>query len=214
MKLLRIFTTGLFISFLGTLPLGTLNIAAMQISVSDGIRPALLFSLGALLVEVVYVRVSLVAMDWVRKRKKLFHMLEWVTILIIAALAVSSFVAAADPHVKKNVILSNTLHRFWLGVMMSAVNPVQIPFWFGWSAALMSKKILLPDNYHYNTYITGIGIGTFTGNAVFIFGGQLLVNKLNTNQTLIQWIIGGIFTITAGIMLAKTLRRKESLPAV
>ncbi len=78
----------------------------------------------------------------------------------------------------------------------------------------MSKKILLPDNYHYNTYITGIGIGTFTGNAVFIFGGQLLVNKLNTNQALIQWIIGGIFTITAGIMLAKTLRRKESLPAV
>jgi len=33
--------------------------------------------------------------------EKLFHMLEWVTILIIAALAVSSFVAAADPHVKR-----------------------------------------------------------------------------------------------------------------
>jgi len=214
MKLLRIFTTGLFISFLGTLPLGTLNVAAMQISVSDGIRPALLFSLGALLVEVVYVRVSLVAMDWVRKRQKLFKLLEWVTVLIIAALAVSSFVAAADPHVKKNVILSNTLHRFWLGAMMSAVNPVQIPFWFGWSAALLTKKILLPNNRHYNTYITGIGIGTFTGNAIFILGGQLLVNNLNANQAMIQWIIGGIFAVTAGIMLVKMLRRRERVTTV
>lgn len=214
MKLLRIFTTGLFISFLGTLPLGTLNVAAMQISVSDGIRPALLFSLGALLVEVVYVRLSLVAMDWVRKRQKLFKLLEWVTVLIIAALAVSSFVAAADPHVKKNVILSNTLHRFWLGAMMSAVNPVQIPFWFGWSAALLTKKILLPNNRHYNTYITGIGIGTFTGNSIFILGGQLLVNNLNANQAMIQWIIGGIFAVTAGIMLVKMLRRRERVTTV
>ncbi|WP_315815821.1 hypothetical protein [Paraflavitalea speifideaquila] len=69
MKLLRIFITGLFISFLGTLPLGTLNVAAMQLSVTDGLRPAFYFALGALLVEMVYVRLSLVAMDWVRKQK-------------------------------------------------------------------------------------------------------------------------------------------------
>ena len=61
-KLLRIFITGLFISFLGTLPLGTLNIAAMQIAVSDGIWPALNFAIGVLLVEIIYVRISLVAM--------------------------------------------------------------------------------------------------------------------------------------------------------
>lgn len=212
MKLFRVFTTGLFISFLGTLPLGSLNMAAMQISISDGIRPAIYFSLGALLVEMVYVRVSLVAMDWVRKRKKLFRWLEWTTVLIIAALAVFSFIAAADPHVKKNVILSNTLHRFWLGVMMSAMNPVQIPFWFGWSAALFTKKILLPRRDHYNTYIFGIGLGTFAGNACFIFGGLLLVNTLNANQSVVQWVIGSIFAITAIIMLVRMLTRKE--PAV
>jgi threonine/homoserine/homoserine lactone efflux protein len=52
-KLIRIFITGLFISFLGSLPLGTLNIAAMQLSISDGVRQALLFSLGSLLAEVI-----------------------------------------------------------------------------------------------------------------------------------------------------------------
>ncbi|MGB8191604.1 MAG: LysE family transporter, partial [Chitinophagaceae bacterium] len=78
-KLLRIFVTGLFISFLGTLPLGTMNIAAMQISVTDGLRPAFYFALGVLLIEIVYVRLSLVAMDWIRKNQRLFRILEWVT---------------------------------------------------------------------------------------------------------------------------------------
>jgi threonine/homoserine/homoserine lactone efflux protein len=208
MKLLRIFFTGMFISFLGTLPLGTLNIAAMQLSVTDGIVPAIWFSLGVLLVEIVYVRISLIAMDWVRMQRRLFRWLEWATVLIIAALAVSSFVAAADPHIKKNVLLSGTIHRFLLGVIMSAINPVQIPFWFGWSTMLFTKKILLPQNNHYNSYIAGIGIGTLAGNCIFIFGGQLLVRQLNNNQDILNWVIGGIFAITALIMLWKLLRRK------
>jgi threonine/homoserine/homoserine lactone efflux protein len=209
MQLFRVFTTGMFISFLGTLPLGSLNLAAMQISVSDGIRPAIYFALGALIIEMVYVRISLVAMDWVTKRKKLFRYLEWATVLIIAALAVTSFIAAADPQVKKNVILSNTLHRFWLGVAMSAINPVQVPFWFGWSAALFSKKVLQPRNDHYNLYISGIGLGSFAGFACFIFGGRLLVDSLNANQAMVQWIVGGIFAITALIMFLRIIRKKD-----
>jgi threonine/homoserine/homoserine lactone efflux protein len=208
-KLPRIFVTGLFISFLGTLPLGTMNIAAMQISVSDGLRPAIYFALGVLLVEIIYVRASLVAMNWIRKNQKLFRILEWVTLLIIVALAVSSFVAAADPVVKKNVVLSNTLHRFWLGTAMSALNPMQIPFWFGWSTVLFTKKVLLPKNRHYNMYIVGIGIGTLAGMCLFIFGGRLLVDSLNSKQNVISWIIGGIFSITAIIQGWRMFKKKD-----
>ena len=211
MTLFRVFITGLFISFLGTLPLGTLNIAAMQISVTDGIRPALYFALGALLVEVIYVRISLVAMDWVRKRQKLFRIFEWLTVLIIFALAISSFVAAAHPEVSKNVLLSNSVHRFWLGTMMSALNPVQIPFWFGWSTALLTKGVLQPKNQHYNLYIVGIGVGTLFGNLVFILGGRFVVEKLNTNQNILNYIIGGVFTITAIILLIKTVRGRKGV---
>lgn len=209
MKMLRIFTTGLVISFLGTLPLGTLNIAAMQISITDGIAPAMYFVLGALLVEVIYVRVSLVAMNWVVSHKKLFRWLEWISIVIILALAVSSFIVASDPLVKKNVLLSGGIHRFWLGVLMSALNPVQIPFWFGWSTVLFTKKILEHENSQYNIYIAGIGSGTFVGNLVFIFGGRFIVDALNANQKTLHWIIGSIFLITAVILTIKVLRKKD-----
>jgi threonine/homoserine/homoserine lactone efflux protein len=136
-------------------------------------------------------------------------MLEWITLLIVAALAFSSFYAALHPTMGKNIVLSSTLPKFFLGAVMCAVNPVQIPFWFGWSTVLFTKKVLLPKNSHYNSYIVGIGLGTFAGNCVFIFGGQLMVDKLNANQHVLSWVIGGIFTLTAIIQLLRILRKKD-----
>ncbi|TMI75529.1 MAG: lysine transporter LysE [Bacteroidetes bacterium] len=208
----KIFFTGMLVSFLGSLPLGTLNVAAMQISVSDGIIAAMLFSAGSLTAEIVYVRLSLVAMDWVRKQQKILKILEWLTLVIVLALAVSSFYAALHPSEGKNAILSkSTLPHFVLGLVMSAVNPVQIPFWFGWSTILFSKKILLPRHDHYNIYIIGIGLGTFVGNCVFIFGGQLIANKISNNQHIMNWVIGGIFTATAILQLWKILKKKDTV---
>ena len=59
-KFIKIFSWGLLISFLGSLPLGTLNVAAMQIGIQESIVNALYFSLGSLCIEMIYVRISLV----------------------------------------------------------------------------------------------------------------------------------------------------------
>jgi threonine/homoserine/homoserine lactone efflux protein len=207
----KILMWGFIISFLGSLPLGTLNIAAMQIGITDGISPALWFAAGSLTAEIIYVRLSLVAMDWVRKQEKLLKALEWVTFIIVLALAISSFWAAAHPSVGENVILSSGMHRGLLGFSMSLINPVQIPFWFGWSTVLFTKKILTPGAGNYNFYIIGIGIGTFAGNCIFIFGGRLLVDHLNASQHLLNWIIGGVFLFTALFQLYRIFRRKDAV---
>ncbi len=201
----------MLVSFLGSLPLGTLNIAAMQISVSDGVIAAMMFSLGSLLVEIIYVRISLVAMDWIRKQERILKALEWITLIIVVALAASSFYAALHPKVEKNIVLDSPLPKFVLGLIMSAVNPVQIPFWFGWSTVLFTKKVLLPRKDHYNSYILGIGIGTFIGNCIFIFGGLLIASKINNNQHILNWVIGGIFAITALLQLWKILKKKDAV---
>jgi threonine/homoserine/homoserine lactone efflux protein len=211
-KLVKIFCWGLMISFLGSLPLGTLNVAAMQIGIQESIKDAVYFSFGSLLVEMIYVRISLVGIDWVRKQNKLMKAMEWVTLLIIIALAVGSFMAASkNGGNTKNVLLQNNMHRFLLGMFMCAINPVQIPFWFGWSTVLFTKKILEPKHNQYNSYIIGIGIGTLLGNCVFIFGGKWMVNKIANSQQYLNWIIGGIFAITAIIQLIKILMKKDAV---
>ncbi|HNK29704.1 MAG TPA: LysE family transporter [Ferruginibacter sp.] len=211
-KLLRIFLWGLLISFLGSLPLGTLNIAAMQIGIQESVTNALYFSLGSLLVEMIYVRISLVGVDWVRKQEKLMKAMEWFTLIIILALAAGSFMAALkDGAETKNVFLENTMHRFLLGMFMSAINPVQIPFWFGWSTVLFSKQILEPVKIQYNLYIVGIGLGTLAGNCVFIFGGKWLVERITGSQEYLNWVIGGIFAITAIVQAIKMIRHKDAV---
>lgn len=214
-RLLKVFFIGMLVSFLGSLPLGTLNVAAMQIAVSDGVAPALWFASATILVEIIYVRISLVAMDTIRRHEKILKALEWVTLLIIVALAISSFVAAMQPHEDaKNVLLSNTMHRFFLGLIMSAVNPVQIPFWFGWSTVLFTKKILKPRPVYYNLYIGGIGLGSLCGAFIFIFGGKLMVSKLNANQSMLNWVVGGIFTITALIQIWKMVKHTDAVQKI
>ena len=110
----------MLVSFICSLPLGTLNIAAMQISVSDGITAAMLFSTGSLLIEIIYVRISLVAMDWIRKQEKIVKALEWITLIIVLGLAASSFYAALNPKVEKNFVLDSPLPKFVLGMFVMA----------------------------------------------------------------------------------------------
>lgn len=210
MGLVKVFFWGMVVSFLGSLPLGTLNVAAMQISVQEGIKNAFYFSLGSLLVEMIYVRISMVGINWIRKQKKLFRWMEWITLGIVIALAIGSFIAAMQPNHPKNVMLNNNLNRFFLGAMLSAISPMQIPFWFGWSTILFTKKILQPKNSYYNLYIIGIGLGTLLGNCVFIFGGKFVGQKLNSNQNILNWVIGGIFALTALILFIKILLHKDA----
>jgi len=211
-KLIKIFFWGLTISFLGSLPLGTLNVAAMQIGIQESVKEAIYFSIGSLLVEMIYVRISLVGIDWVRKQGKLMRIMEWVTLVIILALAVGSFISAtSDGGDAKNVMLNNNMHRFLLGMFMCAINPIQIPFWFGWSTVLFAKKILVPGPSFYNIYIFGIGIGTLLGNCVFIFGGKWMVQRIANSQQYLNWVIGGIFALTALIQLIKILWHKDAI---
>jgi threonine/homoserine/homoserine lactone efflux protein len=210
----KILFVGLGISLLGTLPLGTLNIAVMQISVSEGIWKAVLFSLGALSVEMVYVRLSLFAMDWVRHQKRLFRALEWVAVAIVLVLAVSSFLSISKPPGTRNLVLDSPIPKFLLGMALSAVNPLQIPFWFGWSTILFTKKLLLPQRVDYLIYVIGIGLGTFIGNGIFILGGRLIVEKLNRQMDWVNGILGGFFLLTALIMLVKLIRHRDGFERI
>ena len=210
MKLLKIFLWGLGISFVGTLPPATLNIAAMQISVQETITNALYFTLGCLLVEMIFVRISLVGIKWLQKQKKLFIWMEWLTLALIVILAVGSFIAAGREPGSKNIILNNDLPRFLLGATMRIVSPTQIPYWFGWSGILYTKKILEPKNAFYNFYIVGIGLGTLLGNSIYIFGGRLIIEKLHSNHSLLNYLIGSIFSVTALILLIRMIRKKDS----
>lgn len=207
-SLAAVFFTGMMISFLGALPLGSLNIAAMQVAITENIRNAVKFAVGVALVEVLYVRLSLQGIDWIIAHQQIFYILEWTTVFLFVILSVSSFIAAAKKsNTAKNILLNNTMNRFWLGLSMSAINPVQIPFWFIWSTYLLSNKILLPSAIQFAVYTIGIGIGTLAGLAIFIFAGKWLLHKLHAGNRFIHIIVGIVFALSAVLQLYRLIYR-------
>lgn len=205
-RLLRLFTIGMLISFAGALPLGTLNVTSMQIAVRDGVPDAMQFALGALFVEVLYVRVSLTAMDWFRRNERVFKAFEWVTLGLVSLLAVTTFLSAGSSGGGSSPILGTAMPALLLGVFMSSVNPLQVPFWFGWSAVLMNSGTLKADGSHYRAYLSGIGTGSLLGFCVFIFGGQWLVQRLQGGKAQMQYFIAGAFAVTALLQAWKMWR--------
>lgn len=205
----------MLISFLGSLPLGTVNVTATNISIKSGTTAATFFSAGCWVIETICLCIVLIAMEWVRRKQKIFRTFKWLTALLILALAAGSFEAAYQMRsFGNNVFTEYNIHPLLLGLLLSTLNPLHIPFWFGWSTVLMNKNILIPGKKNYFVYVAGISIGTFAGFDVFIYGGNYLVQKLHDNQNIINWVIGVILLLTALIQFYKMLYRPVVLKAI
>lgn len=210
--LIKVFSWGLLISFLGSLPLGPLNLITTYVSVSKGTSAGFAFAAGCILAELIFVRLALISMDWISRKQQLFKALEWVTILIILTLAGYSFIAAFKQTGFSSAMPANIKFPFLSGIVISALDPMKIPFWFLWSTFLLSKKILIPESVFYNYYTAGIGAGSLLGFMVFILGGNYFIGTVQSNQYIINWIIGSVLTLTAVIQVYRLLNRRVAEP--
>jgi len=197
---------GFLVSFLGQLPLGNMSFTSTQIGLQEGFRKAWQFAIGVAIVEMIYLRFALTGMDWVVKHRAWFLVLGWVTVVMFGALGILAFRAAGKQEgEKKALLLNNSLHRFFLGLMMSALNPVQIPFWFLWTSTFIQTKVLPVESFAFNLFTAGAGAGTIGGLAVYIHGGNWLVSRMKTSNKTLNKIMGIIFIVTALIQLYRMI---------
>jgi len=189
---------GFLVSFLGQLPLGNMSFTSTQIAIQEGFKKAWQFAIGAAIVEMLYLRFALTGMDWVVRHRLWFLALGWLTVAMFLVLGRS---AKKQQREKKALLLNNKLNRFLLGLMMSALNPVQIPFWFLWTSTFIQTKVLPVGPLAFNLFTIGAGVGTLSGFAAYIYGGNWLVSKMNTSNKTLNKVMGVIFIITALIQL-------------
>ncbi|UII80309.1 LysE family transporter [Flagellimonas sp. CMM7] len=195
-KLIRIGFTGFLISFLGSLPLGTLNVTAFHIAVFEGVNDLIWFALAVVLIELVVVRITL---NWSSNtldlRNRAFLYIMPVAVLVLFYLSISSFMLIGE---KKE--LGADLHLipmiksfFLLGLLLSALNPMHFPFWLGWNSFLKSKQLLNTNRGMYFFYLFGIGTGSSTGLFVFILTGQFIFKNIQQYNYIISFIMGCLY---------------------
>ncbi|WP_147296680.1 LysE family transporter [Flagellimonas nanhaiensis] len=215
-KLSKVCFSGLLISFLGALPFGTLNLTAFDIAASRGLFSAVWFALAVVLVELVVVRLTLFGNERLNLSGKLLYYLVPFGIVLLLYLAISNFINMA--HVSefdsKMDLLPQFSSTFVLGILLSALNPLQIPFWMTWNKVLDSKGILETSKTSYVFYLIGIGIGTLFGLGVFILAGKYIFTKYAKYNMVTNLLMGllylGFSFYLMFLMLKKKLNYKTS----
>jgi len=194
-KHFKILLLGFLISFLGTLPLGTLNTTAFEIAAFQNIKEAILFALAVVFVELVVVRITLSFSKKIDLGNRVFFYLLPIAIALLLYLSVSSFASLNNdqtihpssnlfPLIKSSIIL---------GLLLSVLNPMHIPFWTGWNSVLIARNRLDHKPGMYIFYISGIGIGSIGGLMMFVFAGKYIFKNYHQYSYVIAFIMGCLY---------------------
>ena len=211
LHLVYVLLLGFIISFLGQLPLGNMNLTATQLSVQESYRNAWKYGLGIVIIVIIYLRLALSGMDWVVEHKQLFAIMGWLTVVVFITLGVLAFIMARkQTSIKKGLLLNNKMNRFLLGIVVSGINPAQIPFWFLWSTELLNSKVLMPTTGQFNLFTAGAGLGSLAGLAVYIHGGKWLITKLKTSNRALNIFMGIVFILAGLLQLFNMLSKKNT----
>jgi threonine/homoserine/homoserine lactone efflux protein len=210
-ELIKVFFVGSLISFLGQLPLGNMNLTATQLSVQENYTNAWKYGLGIVIVEIIYLRLALTGMDWVVEHKLIFTIMGWLTVIVFLVLGILAFIMARkQTSAKKGLLLNNKMNRFFLGVVVSGINPAQIPFWFLWSTQLLNSKVLMPTTTEFNIFTAGAGLGSLAGLAVYIHGGKWIITKLKASNKGLNIFMGIVFILAGLFQLYNMLFKKSA----
>lgn len=194
-KLLRIFLIGLVISFLGSLPLGTLNMTAFHIAGFQNVKEAILFTLAVVFIELVVVRITLTFSKKIDLGNKVFFYLLPIAIALLMYLSVSSFTSLNDDQViqAESNLFPMLRSSILLGLLLSILNPMHIPFWTAWNSVLIARNRLDHKPGMYTSYITGIGMGSIGGLMIFVFAGKYIFQNYHEYSYVIAFMMGCLY---------------------
>ncbi|MCF6401782.1 LysE family translocator [Chitinophaga filiformis] len=191
------------ISFTGSLPLGTLNLTVANFSFAGNLAGAAMFGVAAIIIEMLLVRIALLAVKQLEKLKRILWFFHLITGAVLLLLAFNSLTAAWQKQMFQAETPFTTLHPFIMGVLLSIINPLHIPFWIGWTAVLKAKHLLSDNRVAHNFYVMAIGMGTALAFSAYALAGRLLIDYLVEQHVLLNWILGIVLLITGMAQLYK-----------
>lgn len=181
---------GFFISLLGALPLGYINVISLQILIEQGNFASIAFIMGIVIIQFIVLKiVSRIAVCLVQQKQIIF-LIDLFTILFLLGIA-SYFIF--DSHNQQQYNVSNLAmghYPLLLGLLLNSINFIQWPYWSGIYVYLFrSNKLKLNDT---NLFSIGAILGTTAGMLAFAYVTQYLIIE---NQIELSRHLNPIFTL-------------------
>lgn len=196
------------ISFLGSLPLGNLNVITADIAARQSVSFALRFALGVVLVEMAYLAITFRVIDWLFAHTSQLRWLQLISIVLFMMLAVGYFRAMSIESSYSSQIPAIRMVRkpFLQGLALSAINPLQLPFWAGWIGTCRNNGFLQNDFFTKILFITGAGFGTSFALAIFIAGGRALSKAMGQHRKVTNAVFGIMMLLLATWQILRAVR--------
>lgn len=179
------------ISLLGSLPLGNLNVVTADLAARKSFRAALWFALGVVMTEMGYLWATLHALGWFAHHGAWFRWLQGLGVAVMLLLAGGYFWTAiqvkAAGATKTGSIGARPLIS---GLLLSAMNPIQIPFWAGWATTLGLYQTNESTETIYIIFTAGAGMGTYAALMLFAVLGHSLTRWMALHFQLANVLFG------------------------
>lgn len=187
--LIQVFLISFGISLLGTIPPATINITAMQLSLTKRAKSAYFLSLGAVLLDTFYAALAVRIQIYLSEQIEFANYFYLIAALVLVVLGVISIRAKVA---KVEVSTENEKVGFVKGVILGALNPLAMPFWLGVTTYLQLNGLIDLKGINYGAYIVGVGLGEFAMLAIIIRVGARFT-RVAENRMIVNVIPGVIF---------------------
>lgn len=194
MQNLKNIAVGFLVSFLGSIPLGYLNVIGFDIYNSEGIRSTMFFLLGVICIEFWVILLTLIFADKLFKKEKLLKFIEGFSVVFMFILAYI-FYSSANSDDPNRTVFSNTCDNFFIaGIVYSCLNFIQVPFWLSWNLYLLNGKFIEISKGRKFIYVFGTIAGTFCGMLALILSLHYFANNVEfLSRYLMKFIIPLVF---------------------
>lgn len=193
---------GFFISVLGITPPGLINMTAAKVSIQEGRTKALVFASGAVVIVVVQTFLAVIFAKFIDQNPSVVLLLREVGLVIFTGLTVYFFVTSRKIQPKEPQIkLRSKKSRFFLGMLLSALNFFPIPFYVFVSVTLASYNYFSFEKGFVYNFVIGSGLGAFFGFYCYIAFFKKLESKTEFLLRNMNYIIGTITGIVSAITL-------------
>jgi len=198
------FLVGYVASFVGLIPPGLLNMTAAKIGVKQGRKPALIFSIGVIVVVCIQTGLGLAFARYIEQHPEIVDILQKVTLGIFLALTFYFFALAKDTRreIPKGVKRSKT-NRFLYGILLSALNMLPIPYWVYVSISLSALGWFFFNPQVLGWAIFGSAMGTFSMLLIYIyfFRRKLPIGNFGFNLNYLLGAITGLISLITVIRI-------------
>jgi hypothetical protein len=207
LKFLKNILVGFAISFIGSIPLGYLNLFGYQIYSTSNFNQLSLYLFGVLIVEALVIYTTLKLSSKVSmnpKWKNYISIFSFIFLLAIALLTYNSSSNESNSLEKYNSYLSYS--ALISGILLSSINFAQIPFWMSWNLYLTNENYIISKGKLGLVYVLGTIIGTYCGMLAIIFSIQAAKNKDLISPNFFSKYIWVIFLVLAIFQLFQIVR--------